>query len=289
MTKHFRKEHPAESIDHEEDADYSDVEQSDDEPSPDQDREDSPDSLEYFRDLKVKSETPVNAAASNYDASLWRLPAQTAQRPTHDQGAINADLRPGLPPQTVKMERSLSGTPQRALTDPARNPQIATTRYLGNRANTMPNTVSRSSSVDMAMWQAQQLQGSPTSMTPSQPFSMQTINAPTSAPTHYQHQPLPIRHPNLQPVHDIILDDPQQPHYSQTQPNYTAMQSPHYGPHRLLIFAMKCRGPQPQTNRYHSFHPPWKLRGLISPRKPFQWMTTTRPSNPSIISPPLKV
>ena len=228
MTKHFRKEHPAESIDQEEDADYSDIEQSDDEPSVDQEGEDSPDALEYFRDLKVKSETPVNAAASNYDASLWRLPAQTAQRSTHDHGMMNADLRSGLASQTVKMERSLSSTPQRTLTDPMRNSQMSSTRYVGNRANTMPNTVSRSSSVDMAVWQAQQLQESPTSMTPSQPYPMQTMNVPTSAPAHYQHQSLPIRHPDLQPVHDIILDDPQQGHYNQPQPNYNVMQSPQY-------------------------------------------------------------
>ena len=226
MTKHFRKEHPADSIDQEEDADYSDIEQSDDEPSLDQDGEDSPDSADYLQDPEIKSEAPVNAAASNYDANLWRLPAQTAQRPGPNRTSMNADLRSGISAQTVKMERSLSGTSQRDLTDPA----MRANRYINTRANTLPNDMSRSPSVDMAMWQAQHLHESPTGMTQPRNYPMQGMNVPTSAPTQFQHMALPIRRPSLQPVHDIILDEPQQAHYSQApQQSYAAIPNSQYG------------------------------------------------------------
>ena len=48
---------------------------------------------------------------------------------------------------------------------------------------------------------------------------MHPVSPPTSAPTHFQQpQALPIRRPSLVPVHDIILDDPQQSHYTQGTP-----------------------------------------------------------------------
>ena len=219
MTKHFRKEHPTESMDQEEDAEYSDIEESGDEPSLEHDV-DSPNSVEYPFDHPTKSETPANAAASNYSANLWRLPAQTAQRPAH---------------HAVKLERSLSGSSQRSMTDPALNAQMAVGAF-GPRSNTLPSNIPRSHSTDMAMWQAQQLE-SPTSVSTDGDYSMQGVPTPTSTPNHFRSgQTLPIRRPSLQPVHDILLDDPT----SATYPQQMTLPS----------------GPQPQYHQpaAHDYH-----------------------------------
>lgn len=227
MTKHFRKEHPADSIEQEEDADYSDIEQSDSEPSLDPDGEESPDSMEHYGDSHIKSEVISNGAASNYDANLWRLPAQTAQGPKQGQMAMGADRRSELSLQTVKMERSLSGTPQRSMTDSNLNRQMAANRYINTtRANSLSEKVSRSPSVDMAMWQAHHSQESPTTMTSPHNFPMHGMNMPTSAYNQYQHQPLPIRTSNLQPIHDVVHDEPPQALYHQQ--NFTPTHGSHY-------------------------------------------------------------
>ncbi|KAL9635424.1 MAG: hypothetical protein Q9164_003469, partial [Protoblastenia rupestris] len=137
MTKHFRKEHPTESIDQEEDADYSEAEQSDEDNSFEQDGGESTDSMEFSQDHNIKTEAPSNTAASNYNANLWRLPAQTAQRADQDQMHIPLNLRSEISAQTVKLERSLSRTPQRNLTDPGTCGQVTSNGYMQARANTM--------------------------------------------------------------------------------------------------------------------------------------------------------
>ncbi|KAL9127970.1 MAG: hypothetical protein Q9217_003261 [Psora testacea] len=216
MTKHFRKEHPTESIDQEEDADYSEAEPSDDEPSLEQEAEDSADSLDFCRDGSIKSEAPSNAAASNYNANLWRLPAQTAQRPYLSQMQMSSDMASDITAQTVKLERSLSRTPQRTLTDPALNKQMTSIGYMQARANTLPGGMQRGAPTSFAAWQSQQMPESPTSMTSPQDYQFQGITVPASAPPQFsQSQAVPMSQPPLQSVHDIVLEDPQQSQYTQ--------------------------------------------------------------------------
>ncbi|KAG8530945.1 uncharacterized protein KY384_004302 [Bacidia gigantensis] len=228
MTKHFRKEHPAESLDHDEDADYSDVEPSEDDPSVEQDGTDSGGSADYLIDSTVKLEPTNNAAASNYNANLWRLPAQTAQRSTqaaHTQSGAN--LATNHQGHTVKLERSASHASQRNMTDPALSGHVAAVGY-GGRANMLPLQIPRSHGDDLAMWQAQQLHDSPHSISSDPSFSVQDLNNTSPVPTHFQ-QVLPIRRPSLQPVHDIILDDPRQGPYTQeSQQNFNSTPTPQY-------------------------------------------------------------
>ena len=230
MTKHFRKEHPADSIEREEDGDYSENEQSDSDPSLDQDGDESPDSTGQYGDSHIKSEATTNGAASNYDANLWRLPAQTAQGPKQHQVPRGTDLRSDLSAQNVKMERSMSGTPQRSLTDSTLNRQMPANRYIDTaRANSLSDKVARSLSVDMAMWQAHRSPESPTTMTSPHNFPMHGMNMPTSAYHQYQHQALPIRKSSLQPIHDIVHDEPPQALYSQVpQHDYTPTHGSQY-------------------------------------------------------------
>ena len=210
MTKHFRKEHPTESLDQEEDAEFTDGEFSDDEPGLEHDV-DSLSSTEYPFDHRIKTERNGNAAASNYNTNLWALPAQTAQRPTSN---------------AVKMERSLSGASQRS----AHEPNLPQTGYIP-RSNTLPGTIPRSHSTDMSMWD--RALDSPASISTTGDYALQSI--PTSAPP-FQHT-LPIRRPSLQPVHDLINDDPTsyvQHHARQTHPS-----QPQFPPN--------YRGEMPQT------------------------------------------
>ena len=242
MTKHFRKEHPNESLDQEEDADYSDVEPSDDEPSLEHDV-DSPSSAEYpFDHRQIKCETPSNAAASNYNANLWRLPAQTAQRSSQ---------------HAIKLQRSLSGSSQRGIAEPAVSPQCAG-GYIP-RSNTLPSNVPRSHGVDMAMWQASPL-NSPSSISPNGDFGMQGIPTPTSTPTHFQTtHSLPIRRTSLQSVTDIIMDDPS--YHRPPQPLAPGPPQPHIQP------APDYRDEMPQTpapgQQLPQFQPPMDDQPLL--------------------------
>lgn len=210
MTKHFRKEHPTESLDQEEDAEFTDGEFSDDEPGLEHDV-DSLSSTEYPFDHRIKTERSSNAAASNYNTNLWPLPAQTAQRPTS---------------HAVKMERSLSGASQRSAPG-SEHPQAG---YVP-RTNKLSGTIPRSHSTDMSMWD-QPLE-SPVSMSTPGDYALQGL--PTSAPS-FQHT-LPIRRPSLQPVHDLINDDPTP--YVQHQPRQTHAPQSHFPPN--------YRGEMPQT------------------------------------------
>ena len=187
MTKHFRKEHFNESIEHDEDADFSDVDLSDEEPSLDHDV-DSPSSAEYQFDHKIKPETPSITAPNNYTPNLWPLPAQTAQRPVN---------------HAVKL-RSLSSTPQRSPTEQHVASQMGA-GYIP-RSSTLPSAIPRSQSLDMAMWQGPGLD-SPTSISTDGSYSVQGMT-PTSG-QFPSTQSIPIRRTSLQPVDDIILDDPQ--------------------------------------------------------------------------------
>ena len=217
MTKHFRKEHPTESLDQDLEYEYTDAEPSDEEPSLEQDDEETPDSMEHLVG-GIKSEGSSNPAASNYNANLWRLPAQTAQTSSPSQAQFGPDV------QRVKMERSLSRTPQRTPADPPLNHGMAYATT--HRANTMP--MSRSPSGDI-MWQAQSLNESPTSMTAPQNYPMHGMEVPTSAPNQFQHQTIPLN----RAIHDIILDDPQQPAYTQApqqQQTYAPMPTAQYVP-----------------------------------------------------------
>ena len=214
MTKHFRKEHPTESVEQEEDADYSDVDPSDDEPSLEQDADDSPDSMKFGRENNIKTEAPSNAAPSNYSANLWRLPAQTAQWPDQHQTQISSDLRTEISAQTVKLERSLSRTPQRNLIDHGVSGQVTSTGYVQSRANTIPDGIQRGTATSFAAWQSHQMQESPTSVTSPHDYQVQSMNLPASAQPQYRHHVLPMSQAPLQPVNGIILEDPQQAQYT---------------------------------------------------------------------------
>ena len=230
MTKHFRKEHPTESIDQEDDAEYTDADVSEDEASLEQDAEDTPDSMEFGQEGNIKTELLHNAAASNYNANLWRLPAQTAQRSGMNQMHRGNDLRSEISAQTIKLERSMSCTPQRTLTDPNVNDQVTSAGYVQTRANTISEAVRRATPTSFPDWQSQEMQQSPASMSSPRDFQIQAINIPASTPPHY-HQPqvISMSQPPLQPVHDIILEDPQQsPYTHQNQQTFPAMPTVQY-------------------------------------------------------------
>lgn len=187
MTKHFRKEHSSESIEQEEDADFSDVDPSDEEPSLDHDM-DSPSSIDYPFEPKIKTEPSNMDGFHRYTPDLWPLPARTAQRPVN---------------HAIKL-RSNSNTPQRSPTEPRRASQVGA-GYIP-RSNTIPNSIPRSQSLDMSMWQGHGLD-SPTSISTDGSYSV-----PGMTPSSGQFpssQSIPIRRTSLQRVDDIILDDPQ--------------------------------------------------------------------------------
>lgn len=268
MTKHFRKEHPFDSIENDEydDGAYSEIEPSDDEPSLDQDSEGSREQSEDASgDSDIKSEIHQTQGSNAYSTNLWALPGQSMQQPikrSRPNQLRNSIESSEMSPREIKLERSVSRTPQRTLTDPTMNTQAAS-NFVHARSNTIPQQISIPSPFSHAMsggvlaqgypqddsqialWHAtRSLQESPTSMTNSSPgfdhshdafpshhFQIQDLNASSPTSSHYpQAQDMSFHDPNLQAVTDILLDDPQQQQYTtlaqSQQQSYTSMPQP---------------------------------------------------------------
>ena len=207
MTKHIRKEHPAETIQDDQDAEYSDDEASEAEEL----EEDTEDSKE---DSQVVYQEPADpdqrnqsvGAPSLYNRSLWRLPGETVQRPSplRLQRPIP---RSEAPIHEIKLERSCSSTPQRSLTDPYPTGPTHSSEYSHVRADTMPDGLPHApanagvlpqyqlrNDTNMGLWSPQSLQDSPTSLTHSPPSSATTQPHPLFTP-----QPFQIQHVHAPP------------------------------------------------------------------------------------------
>lgn len=238
MTKHFRKEHPSESLDGDDDADYSDIDESEEDVhgrSTELSREGSHAAFQQgtgFRDTP-----PAPRRASTYSADLWSLPGHSSQTPPTSSGQRSMKPRCDSPSEFMKMERAAQ-PPHRTCTDPFPNVQ---------GGHFMPPATSLGGSVHVA---------SSTSQPHPADGSMQSYIAPTTGPgmwpanavmsdsptsidsvssgfdhprsayngQAYQGRPLNYsfgQHINqyqahgqaaeLQPVQDIILDEPSQP------------------------------------------------------------------------------
>ena len=231
MTKHIRKEHPAESLYEDQDAGYSDAEQSDDEGIEDDSDEIKEESPNLYQDpIEVK---PSVGQPSQYHRGLWRLPGQTAHRPSPIDTRANIS-RSETAIQEIKLERASSNTPQRSLTSPYPDGHMD---FAMSRTQTIPDSISIPTSVpqvnsalppqfqhlrnnESGLWNPQHsMQNSPTSLSHSSPSSASTqghplytsqpfqLDIPTQEPMQYPH------HDSLvAPVHEIHLgEDPQQP------------------------------------------------------------------------------
>lgn len=263
MTKHFRKEHPSdlENEDYDDGA-YSDAEASEDEPSLDQDTEDSREqSQEISGDGDIKLEIQQTQGSNTYSTNLWALPGQGTQQSlgrTRPNQLKNSIDNPEMSPRAIKLERSVSRTPQRTFTDPSMNTQ-APSNFMHARSNTLPQQISipqqfshamsggvlaqgyHQDDAQLALWHAtRSLQESPTSMTnsspgldhphdafPSQNFQLEDLSASSPISSHYpQQQDMALQAPSLQAVHDIMLDEPQPQYTTMTQSqqqSYTSM------------------------------------------------------------------
>lgn len=205
MTKHIRKEHPAEPIQEDQDAEYSDDEASEEEELEEDTEESREDSQLYQDPADLRQRNQSAGAPSHYNRSLWRLPGETVQRPSPLQ-LQRPILRSEVSIHEVKLERSCSSTPQRSLTDPYPTGPMHSSEYSHGRADTMPDGLPQApasagvpsqyqlrndSNVDL--WSTQSLQESPTSLTNSSPSSASTQSHPlfTSQPYQLQHVSIP--------------------------------------------------------------------------------------------------
>ena len=257
MTKHIRKEHPAEPVQDDQDAEYSDVEASDDEVLEDDTGNikaevDSP----YPEDSK---DLRLTRPLSNYHTNLWPLPAQTAQRPSPLQLQRPIVHRSESSCHEIKLERTSSGTPQRSLTDPYPETSIHSTGLDSVTIHpAIPHSLTTSTINQHMQFQYRNHDNSiglwspghdsPTSIANSSPSSASTQGhsmytsqpyqlQPTSLPSHAQMQysqdgmMTTLQQPmNDLAVHDIQLDQPQQHQYQdmtsasiQQQQRYNAL------------------------------------------------------------------
>lgn len=288
MTKHFRKEHPTDPVKEEEDADYSDIDDSDEEVDEENDEMSPEDPYEATGPGREATHTP--SQASTYSTDLWPLPGQTKPRHLHGlhkRSASSTDM--------IKAEREFSRTPQRLFTGPYPTAHEQQPEFMLPRANTMPNHVAPPSSVPSSMadmqqfvlednriWHAQSaLADSPTSLSsgssgfPEAGFSTQGYQVQAMAMTPHQVSQYPQHQVSeLQAVHDIILDDPSPQHYTNMtsaqphqQPRYTSVpQQAH--PQVLAAQQQGFHVSRPGTPQY-----PNDLPGTPGPNQPIQYMS----------------
>ena len=211
MTKHIRKEHPAEPIQEDQDAEYSDDDVSEEEEL-EEDTEDSKEDaqLAYQEPADLDQRNPSVGAPSQYDRNLWRLPGETVQRPSPLR--LQRPIPRSEPPiHEIKLERSCSSTPQRSSTDPYPIGPMQSSDYSQVRADTMsdglpqppasggvPPQYSLRSDGNMGLWSPQSLQGSPTSLGHSSPSSASTQSHPLYTSQPYQMQQ--IQQVNIPPA-----------------------------------------------------------------------------------------
>ena len=265
MTKHFRKEHPAENIKEEEDAEYSDIEDSEEEAEEENTSVFHEDSYENTEPCRDAVDTP--SRSSTYSADLWPLPGQT--QPKHLLKTRRASIT-----SLVKSEREMSRTPHRIFTETYPHAQEHQPEYILPRSNTMPSSVPQSMTHDATMhqfviddnrmWHPQQqaLADSPTSLSSgSSGFesshsgfpSTQTYQVQTMAMPPHQVSQYPQQHhvSELQAVHDIVLDEPQQQQYTNipaNQPRYTSV--PQQQQLAQVIAAQQAHYSRPGTPNY---------------------------------------
>lgn len=203
MTKHIRKEHPAEPIQEDQDAEYSDEDASDEEEFDDDTEDSKEDSQLYPEPVELDQRNQSVGAPSHYNRSLWRLPGETVQRP----GPLQLQRpipRSEAPTHEIKLERSHSSNPKRSLTAPTG--PMHTSEYSHVRADTMPDGLSQAPASggvppqyqlrndgNMGLWSPESIQNSPTSLTHSSPGSASTQSHPLFPSQSYalQHVSIP--------------------------------------------------------------------------------------------------
>ena len=213
MTKHIRKEHPAEPIQEDQDAEYSDDDISDDEELEDDTEESKEESQRpYQESADLDQRNQSLGAPSQYDRSLWRLPGEAVQRPSplRLQRPIP---RSEASVREIKLERSCSSTPQRSSTDPYPTGPMSSSEYSHLRADTMPDGLPHAPASagvltqyslrtdGMSLWSPASLQGSPTSLVHPSPSSATTQSHPLFTTQSFQLQPVimssePISYPD---------------------------------------------------------------------------------------------
>lgn len=244
MTKHIRKEHPAEPIQDDQDAEYSDVDPSEEE-GPEEDVDEIKEETRYPDAIDTKV-SQLTHPVGNYNRDLWRLPSETTQRPTPLQ------LRPvpltEIVTRDIKLERTSSAASQRSMNSPyADGPMssdlslVSANAGIGNiPMHAMTNGALsqhyqlRNPDSSVSLWSPQpSMQESPISATNSSPSSASTQShgvftsqpfqiPPTSLPSN-ERIPYPLHHDSIvlpiqQPmsdlaVHEIHLDQPQSEQY----------------------------------------------------------------------------
>lgn len=232
MTKHIRKEHPAEPIQEDQDADCSDDDASEEEELEEDAEETKEDAQLYQEPVELDQRNQSIGAPSHYNRSLWRLPGETVQRPSPLQ------LQRPIPRSEaaiheIKLERSCSSTPQRSLTDPYTT-GMHSSEYSHVRADTMPDGLPHApasagvpsqyplrSDSNISLWGAQSLQDSPTSLTHSSPSSASTRSHPlfTSQPYVLQHVSIPSKPMSYRDHQESVDNSIEQLKLNQSQQN----------------------------------------------------------------------
>lgn len=201
MTKHIRKEHPAEPIQEDQDAEYSDDDASD-EDELEEDTEESKEDpqLPYQEPADVDQRNQSVGTPSQYNRSLWRLPGETVQRPSPVRLQMPIP-RSEVSIHEIKLERSCSSTPQRSLTEPYPTGPMPSSEYSYVRADTIPDGLPQAPASNgvptqyalrndgnLGLWSPQSLQDSPTSLAHSSPTSASTQSHPLFPAQSYQLQ-----------------------------------------------------------------------------------------------------
>lgn len=253
MTKHFRKEHPTEILKEEDDVECSDAEPSDDDASEQETESSQEESQNVHLKIEGTQDHQSMHRAGAYHANLWPLPGQMAQQPHTRQVQSPFDQRSEISNHSVKVERSMSRTPQKALTERYPSAPAQPAGFLQHRANTLPSSIPPGGpngiavhqylidNVDRLWHSAQPIQSSPTSLTNSSSgFDQPQVDYPSQ--TYQLVQPhQAAAYPQLQDqqaIQNIMRDESQQRQYNtmsrpQThQPLYNGMppQAPlHHG------------------------------------------------------------
>lgn len=232
MTKHIRKEHPAEPIQDDQDAEYSDDDASEEEELEEDVEESKEDAQRYKEPADLDQRNQSVGAPSHYNRSLWRLPGETVQRPSPLQ--LQRPIPRSEPPtHEIKLERSCSSTPQRSLTDPYPSAPMHSSEYSQVRADTMPDGLPQAPASagvppqyqlrndTIALWSPQSLQDSPTSLTQSSPSSSVSQSHPlfTSQPYQLQHASIPSEPMSYRDHHETVQDSIEHLKLNQSQQN----------------------------------------------------------------------
>jgi len=255
MTKHIRKEHPAEPVQEDQDAEYSDVDASDDELEDESDEiKEEPQSL--YQEPVDTMHMQLGRSPSEYNRNLWPLPGQTAHRPRPLHLQSSSIPRSDASVQEIKLERVSSATPQRSLTDPYPDGGMQTPEYSLSRADTMPTEIAIPTSMPQShmsgamsqqyqlrnhdnsgLWSPQYgIQESPTSLSQSSPRSASSQSHSTFTSQPYQ----------LQSV-DVSSYEQMQypPHHEVLVPSTMQQQSLD----ELTVHEIHLDQPQPQVHR----------------------------------------